>query len=175
MNSADRPIFLVIACCVAVSPVIALAKSSDRSQQLQVDATSTSAFQGPNSKSILRGNVKIVQGTILVTGDNAELYTGSDSRISRVVVTGKRAHVEQQDDKGQLLKADANRVDYDLTSGRAVLTGSAQVTRVDSSTLSASKITYNVDDSTCQAEGDEHEDVHMILTPKRRDAPAENR
>jgi lipopolysaccharide export system protein LptA len=82
-------------------------------------------FQGPNTKSIVSGQVKIVQGTILVTGDTAELYAGPDSHIARVVVKGRKAHVEQKDDKGQLLKADADRVDYDLTTGRAVLTGSA--------------------------------------------------
>jgi lipopolysaccharide export system protein LptA len=143
-----------------------LAKSSDRSQPLQVDGSSTSVFQGPNSKSIVRGQVKIVQGTILVTGDTAELYSGSDSRIARVVVMGKRAHVEQQNDKGELLKADADRIDYDLTTGRAVLTGSAQVIKAGSMTITAPKVIYNTDDSTCQAEGNEHEDVHVTLLPK---------
>jgi lipopolysaccharide export system protein LptA len=143
-----------------------LAKSSDRSQPLQVDGSSTSVFQGPNSKSIVRGQVKIVQGTILITGDTAELYSGSDSRIARVVVMGKRAHVEQQNDKGELLKADADRIDYDLTTGRAVLTGSAQVIKAGSMTITAPKVIYNTDDSACQAEGNEREDVHVTLLPK---------
>jgi lipopolysaccharide export system protein LptA len=123
-------------------------------------------FQGPNTKSIVSGQVRIVQGTILVTGDTAELYAGPDSHIARVVVKGRKAHVEQQDDKGQLLKADADRVDYDLTTGRAVLTGSAQVVKAGSMTITAPKVIYNTDDSTCQAEGNEREDVHVTLLPK---------
>lgn len=79
MNSRLRPVFAVIAFCTGIVPASALAKSSDRSQPLQVDGSSTSVFQGPNSKSIVRGQVKIVQGTILITGDTAELYSGSDT------------------------------------------------------------------------------------------------
>jgi lipopolysaccharide export system protein LptA len=164
LNSTLR--LVLTTCCIGVVPAIASAKSSDRSQPLQVDGSSTSMSQGPNTKSIVSGQVKIVQGTILVTGDTAELYAGPDSRIARVVVLGRKAHIEQQDDKGQLLKADADRVDYDLTTGRAILTGSAQVIKAGSMTITAPKVIYNTDDSTCQAEGNEREDVHVTLLPK---------
>lgn len=161
-----RLLIAMLACCAA--PIrIAHAKSDDRTQEVHVSGSSTSVLEGPNSKSLVTGNVRISQGTILVTGDLAELYSGADSRIARVVVTGKRAHVEQQDDKGEVLKADANRIDYDLTTGIAVLTGKAQVLRASSGTATAPKIVYHVDDATIQAEGDEHEDVHMTLLPKR--------
>ncbi|HXP02025.1 MAG TPA: lipopolysaccharide transport periplasmic protein LptA [Luteibacter sp.] len=166
MTLTFRFLVTVFVCSAALTGV-AVARSNDRTQEVQVSGSSTSVINGPNTKSVVTGNVRIAQGTILVTGDLAELYSGADSHVTRVVVTGRKAHVEQQDDKGEWMKADADRIDYDLTAGLAVLTGSAQVIKGTSGTATAPKIIYHVDEATFQAEGDEHENVHMTLFPKR--------
>jgi lipopolysaccharide export system protein LptA len=46
----------------------ALARKSDRQQEMQVAAKNFDGFQKPNSVSTLTGNVVITQGTLKATG-----------------------------------------------------------------------------------------------------------
>jgi lipopolysaccharide export system protein LptA len=149
-------------------PCIALGKSSDRSAPIQTSSTSTSSNAGPNTKSVLTGNVKIVQGTLVATGDQAEIYTGADSQVSRVVLTGGKAHIEQLDDQGHRMEADARRIDYDLVTSLAVLTGQASARKESMGIATAPKIIYNVNNGTFSAEGSDADPVHMTLYPRQQ-------
>lgn len=158
----------VLGAALCLIPFIAMGKSSDRSAPIHTSSTSTSSNAGPNTKSVLTGNVKIVQGTLVATGDQAEIYTGADSQVSRVVLTGNRAHIEQLDDQGHLMQADARRIDYDLVSSRAVLTGQSSARKEGMGEATAPKIIYNVDDGTFNAEGTDADPVHMTLYPRKQ-------
>lgn len=149
-------------------PMLAIGKTGDRTAQIKTESTSTDAAAGPNQKSLLSGNVRITQGTMVATGDQTEIYTGADSQVSRVVLTGARAHLEQMDDQGHLMEADARRIDYDLATGQAVLTGEASARKASMGVSTAPKILYNTDDGTFSAEGTESEPVHMTLYPAVR-------
>lgn len=149
-------------------PMVALGKTGDRTAQIKTESTSSSATSGPNEKSVLSGNVRVTQGTMTATGDLAEIYTGQDSQVTRVVLTGARAHLEQMDDQGHLMEADARRIDYDLATGRAVLTGESSARKASMGVSTAPKIIYNTDDGTFSAEGTESEPVHMTLYPAIR-------
>jgi len=116
---------------------------------------------------VLTGNVRIVQGSLVATGDLAEIYTGADSQVSRVVLTGGKAHIEQLDDQGHRMEADARRVDYDLVTSRAVLTGQASAKKESMGVTTAPKIIYNVADGTFSAEGSDEDPVHMTLYPRQ--------
>jgi lipopolysaccharide export system protein LptA len=148
--------------------LIATGKSSDRAAQIKTSSTSTSAMAGANAKSVLSGNVRIVQGTLIATGDQAEIYSGADAQVSRVVLIGSRAHLQQMDDQGHLMEADAHRIDYDLNTGRAVLTEQSSVHKEGMGVATAPKIIYNVDDGTFSAEGNESEPVRMMLYPRKQ-------
>ena len=148
--------------------MLAIGKTGDRTAQIKTESTSTDAAAGPNQKSLLSGNVRITQGTMVATGDQTEIYTGADSQVSRVVLTGARAHLEQMDDQGHLMEADARRIDYDLATGQAVLTGEASARKASMGVSTAPKILYNTDDGTFSAEGTESEPVHMTLYPAVR-------
>lgn len=148
-------------------PVSALGKTGDRDEPVKVWSKSTSAFGGANTKSTLDGQVKIVQGSLTATGDHADLYAGAGSEIVRVVISGARAHIEQLDDKGQLMRADARCIDYNLTTGIAILTGESAVEKSALGSATGSKIIYNVDDGSFSATGTDTEPVHMVIQPKR--------
>jgi lipopolysaccharide transport protein LptA len=122
----------------------------------------------PQRKVRTHCNVRITQGTIVATGDQAEIYTGPDSQVTRVVLTGARAHLEQMDDQDHLMQADARRIDYDLATGQAVLTGEASARKAGMGVSTAPKILYNTDDGTFSAEGTEADPVHMTLYPSAR-------
>ena len=92
--------------------------------------------------------------------------------LARVVMTGKQAHVEQQQDGGGSMSADADRIDFDNDTGIAVLTGSVKVVQSGRGEFRGAHMTYNT--NTGQMESGNQEAggrVHMIIQPKNP-APA---
>lgn len=168
------------------------ALSSDREKTMNVKAGYSKVTQG-NDKTpgvyFLKGDaatplVIITQGTMKATGTEATMYqrpTGTkgaetSSSIQRVIITGKQAHLEQQQDKGGLMSTDADRIDYDADTGIAILTGNVVVVQQGSGTFKGEHMTYNT--STGEMEGTDttsHKPVTMTFEPKTKaakEAPA---
>lgn len=150
----------------------ALARKSDRQQEMQVAAKNFDGFQKPNSVSTLTGNVVITQGTLKATGAQAKVYFDADTQISRVVITGSPAHLEQLDDNGNLMLGDAATLDYDNLNGIAVLSGNASVTQKGRGEAHGDKLTYNTETSQMTGESAGDGLVHMTFRPKPKPAGA---
>jgi lipopolysaccharide export system protein LptA len=163
---------MLAVCSLAVLPALVVAKKSDRQQQMDYAAKHTDAFNAPNTVTTLQGQVKITQGTLLLTGDIAKIYLDADTQISHVIVTGKPAHIQQLDENNNLVTGDAAQLDYDHVHGIAVLTGSAVVKQMGRGQFSGDKLTYNTD--TSQITGDSAGDglVHGVFLPKPKPASA---
>ena len=170
--------WLLAACgLLALSPV--LAKQGDRDQPMKVDAKYFDGFQKPNTVSTLKGSVVIQQGTLKATGALAKVYFDAESQISRVVLTGSPAHIEQLDDSGNQMLGDAATIDYDNIKGIAVLTGNASVTQHGRGEAHGDKLTYDTATSQMTGESGGAGTVHMVFQPKKKaaapaasDAPA---
>lgn len=154
---------------LAVQP--AQAKQSDRQQEMLVDAKHFDGFQKPNSVSTLSGNVVITQGTLKATGNQAKVYFDANSEISRVVITGGPAHIQQLDDAGNLMLGDAATLDYDNIKGIAVLQGKASIRQKGRGEAHGDKLTYNTVTSQMTGESAGDGMVHMTFKPKQA-APA---
>lgn len=150
----------------------ALARKSDRQQEMQVAAKNFDGFQKPNSVSTLTGNVVITQGTLKATGAQAKVYFDADTQISRVVITGSPAHLEQLDDSGNLMLGDAATLDYDNLKGIAVLSGNASVTQKGRGEARGDRLTYNTETSQMTGESAGDGLVHMTFKPKPQPAAA---
>ncbi|TBR37132.1 MULTISPECIES: lipopolysaccharide transport periplasmic protein LptA [Dyella] len=155
---------------VALAPAAALAKKDDRNQPMNFSAKTTNAINAPNSVTTLTGNVKITQGTLLITGAKAEIHLDGDSQIARVVVTGAQAHIQQLDESNNLMQGDADKLDYDNINGIAVLTGNAKVTQQGRGQFNGDKITYNTDTSVITGESGNDGLVHGTFLPKPKPA-----
>lgn len=131
-----------------------------------VHADSFSGFNAPNSITTLTGHVLITQGTMKVTGDLAKLYFDADQQVSRVVVTGKPAHIEQLDDSGNLMTGDALTLDYDNINAIAVLITNAVVHQQGRGEAHGDKLTYNTQTSYITGESNGDGRVHMTFLPK---------
>ncbi|MEO8777099.1 MAG: lipopolysaccharide transport periplasmic protein LptA [Rhodanobacter sp.] len=153
-------------------PALAVARKSDRQQPMSFAAKHTDAYNAPNTVTTLTGNVKITQGSLLLTGDLARIYLDADSAISRVVVTGKPAHIQQLDDNGNLMTGNAAQLDYDNIHEIAVLTGQASVKQQGRGEFHGDKLTYNT--QTSQITGDSGGDglVHGVFLPKPKPVSA---
>jgi lipopolysaccharide export system protein LptA len=164
-NASAR--WLLAACgLLALSPVVA--KQGDRDQPMKVDAKYFDGFSKPNTISTLKA-----------TGALAKVYFDAESQISRVVLTGSPAHIEQLDDSGNRMLGDAATIDYDNIKGIAVLTGNASVKQQGRGEAHGDKLTYDTASSQMTGESGGTGTVHMVFQPKKKaaapaapDAPA---
>ena len=158
---------------LALLPALALAKKSDRDQPMNYDTKYTEAFNAPNTISTLKGAVKVVQGTMVLTGDLAKIYLDADQQIARVVVTGNPAHIQQLDENNNLVQGDAQTLDYDNINGIAVLTTNAVVRQQGRGEFHGDKLTYNTNTSLITGEAGGEGLVHGVILPKPKPgAPA---
>ena len=168
--STALKLILLSAGLFALQP--ALAKRSDRDKPADIVAKSFDGSQQDNGYIIYKGQVHITQGTLQATGDLARAYLDSDNNVTRVLLTGSPAHIQQLDDSGNLMQGEAATIAYDNVKGIAVLTGHAMVKQQGRGEAHGDKLTYNT--GTSQMTGESHGDglVHMIFKPKPKPAGA---
>jgi lipopolysaccharide export system protein LptA len=115
---------LLLAVLLFASPAV-LALKSDRQQQLLINADTTEGTLGDGT-AVLRGNVEIHQGSILVRADQAEVEK-VDGRVRLVLLTGTPALLQQEIEKEGLVSATAQTISYQVGPGILTLTGAADV------------------------------------------------
>ena len=183
-RASAKALFAVLGVALVTS-LPAVAKKSDRDQPTNVtstafDGTQQQANSTQPGKVIWTGNVVLTQGTLKITGSKATGFLDADNQITRVIVDGSPATVEQLDEQDLLMRGHASNIDYkpddgsnNSGNGIAVLTGKAHVDKqtdaADKSKLNQSdgdKITYNTTNSTMTGESNGPEPVHMTFQPK---------
>ncbi len=151
----------------------ALAKQDDRDQPMNYSSKTLDAFNAPNTVTTLKGSVVVTQGTMKLTGALAKLYLDAETQVSRAVVTGSPAHIEQLDDANNLMQGDADQLDYDNIHGIAVLTGNAVVRQQGRGEFHGDKLTYNTQTALITGEAGGDGLVHGVILPKQKPgAPA---
>lgn len=164
------------------------ALSTDRNQEMVADSDYAKMQQGTDNQpgvNYLKGNVRIVQGSMKAHGDEATIYMhpkgakdaqGNDvaNGPQRVVLVGTKAqaHMQQlQDNGGGLITADANKIDYNSDTGVADLTGNVTVVQQGRGTFHGTHMTFNTNTGEMES-GDNTpaNRVHMIMLPKNRPA-----
>ncbi len=172
-TSMRRAVLLAIACLgLAAASGGAAAKQGDRSQPVQATAKSADATATPNGVSHLKGDVVIIQGTLKITSENATIHFDAQSQVKRVVLTGK-AHIQQMDDNGNLMSGDADRIDYDIPKGIAILEGHpARVKQAGRGHASAEKLVYDTRNSTMSGQSQGDQRVHLTFKAQQQPAAA---
>jgi lipopolysaccharide export system protein LptA len=153
--------------CVApalILPLAAHAKTGDRNQPMNTSQVKVDGFNAPNTITTLTGKVVITQGTMKATGDVAKVYLDADTQVSRIVMTGHPAHIQQLDDNDHLMTGDAPTLDYDNIKGIAVLRPNAVVTQQTMGEAHADTLTYNTQTTYFTGTGN----VSMTYLPKQR-------
>jgi lipopolysaccharide export system protein LptA len=116
---------LFLTLLLLASPGWLCALESDRQQPLLVDADTTDGTLG-DGVAILRGNVEIRQGSLLVQADVAEVEK-ADGKVRLVALTGSPVVLQQEIENEGLVKATAQAIDYEVANGIVTLTGAADV------------------------------------------------
>lgn len=178
---------LFAGCLLAASNAFAL--SSDRNQPMLIDANYQKSTQSQTGKAgdsditKLDGNVVVTQGSMKAHADHAVIYknpsgvtdkNGNAGAITRVVLTGKQAHLQQvHDGDCGLMSADANTIDYLNSTGIATLSGTVVVVQKGKGEFHGEHMTYNTNTGEMES-GDlsSTSRVHMVMEPKSEQAAA---
>lgn len=150
-------------------PAALSARSTDRDQEVVVDASGGDFVLNDDGQSVLTG-VTITQGTLKIEAQKATL-TRKAGDMSRVVLEGTPARLEQQNDNGEWMKARARNIDHDPTTEIIVLTGAVEVDQAGN-TMRGERLTYDTKSGRLNADGGGGDGrIRMTLQPKKKAAP----
>ena len=148
-------------------PGLARALPEDAQQPVQITADNA-RFDEKSGEALYRGNVQIVQGTLRVSGDSLTLKVDAKGSLQTARTIGKQAHYEQKTDPAKgLVKADANEIIFDNTTGVITLLGNA-VLRQDNANFSGPRIVYSTVRKQIEATGDSSQRVQLTFPPSAR-------
>ncbi|OAX56492.1 lipopolysaccharide transport periplasmic protein LptA [Xanthomonas graminis] len=165
----NRTLPAKLALLALLLPALAMAKSTDRNQPMDITSANQSGnMLDDNGKIRYTGNVVIIQGTLEIHADTADLFR-KDGDIDRVVLTGKQATLKQELDDGSPMDAVADNIDYKVGTDTVVLTGNYRMTS-PKGTNAGQRMVYNTKTGDMQGGGDGTR-VHTVIQPKNA-APA---
>ncbi len=127
------------------------ARDSDLDQPIDITAD-RSEFDERAGRQVLEGNVRITQGTLLITADRIEVLL-ADGRLSSIEGVGSPLGFEQDNEAGERMRGAAQRISYDAIGGSLVLEGEATLEQ-PRQRLVSDRIVFDADTQTVRAEGD---------------------
>jgi lipopolysaccharide export system protein LptA len=172
-NLAGKPHVMKIlhAAVLALSllaPAVAVqAKTSDRNQEMTIDAGAQAGSLVGDGVTTLSGGVVITQGTLDLRSAQADIHM-KDGQAVRAVFTGKQAKMKQQLDDGTWMEAQADKIDYDIIKEIIVLTGNYTVKSAQG-TNTGGTMTYNTATGQMNSGGDGQR-VRTVIPPKNKGA-----
>ncbi|GMQ87618.1 MAG: lipopolysaccharide transport periplasmic protein LptA [Gammaproteobacteria bacterium] len=146
-------------------PVDSWALSSDREQPMLIEAD-RAELDDANGISIYRGNVRVTQGTLLLTGDIMTVYTKGDD-VKKVIMEGQPATYQQRpDNKDKDVSASALHMEYFTDPEKIILTKQAEVEQ-EGDVLRSERIEYDVPTDKVNAGTDQpNERVRITIQPR---------
>ncbi len=91
--------------------------------------------------SVYTGNVRISQGKLVLSGDKVTLEQ-KNNEIERIIVIGKPAHYNNVTEKGEPIKAESERMVYNASQNKLIMTTNARLQQSDHQ-VSSQKIIYD--------------------------------
>jgi lipopolysaccharide export system protein LptA len=140
------------------------ALQSDADQPIHIEGDDAEIDQN-NETIVYTGSVKIVQGTLQVSGDRMVVKINGD-QVERITTLGSPALYSQEleDDQGEV-RAHANSIIYHTSAERIYLNGSAELEQLGN-TLTGESIRYDIVQGKVDASaGDTTGRVRMQLDP----------
>src|SRR5690606_14164048 len=134
---------------------------------IAIDAAQMEGVLTDDGEAILRGEVRIDQGTLAIRADHATV-TMRAGEIVKVVLDGTPATMAQQGEDGAATRASARRIEYDVPAETVALVGNATVEQ-PRGTLAGERLSYDLASERVEGGGDDVR-VQMAIQP-RRSAP----
>ncbi|MFZ5592732.1 MAG: lipopolysaccharide transport periplasmic protein LptA [Pseudomonadota bacterium] len=172
--------------CLA-APWPALTMTGDREQPIRIEADRVD-IDDKKGVSVYQGNVRMTQGSIVLTADTVTTYTAIEKQVvngkatkrrelQKIVAEGKQANYRQLLDslnaktgKNEELKARADRIDYFAAEERVVLQGGGYLWK-EGDEFAGNVIEYDARDETVKAAKAQAgpERVQAVIQPRRKE------
>ncbi|MGI9305461.1 MAG: lipopolysaccharide transport periplasmic protein LptA [Gammaproteobacteria bacterium] len=147
-----------------LAPHTARAASDDINQLVEIEAD-TATLDDKNGTSTYTGNVRITQGTMVLTGDKVSI-SAVENQLDKIIAEGELATFRQLTDDGRELNAEARRMEYHSLENRILLLGAATLRQAENS-FSSERIQYNTETEIVNAgEPGGGNRVRMTIAPR---------
>ncbi len=140
INPLLKTILAFLMLSIVNSNALALTDDSTKPINIQADSAEINDATGV---STYRGNVKISQGSMVLTGDIVILET-EKKKVQKIISEGKKSTFKQTTDDGRKINAEAEKMVYSITGNKIVLTNNAKLTEAGN-TFASDKITFYTD------------------------------
>lgn len=138
------------------------ARTSDRSQPMDIESASGVCETGQNAVCTLTGKVSITQGTLRIQSEKA-VVTQAGGNPSRAQLSGG-VTLQQEMDDGDHIDARSANVDYDMRNEVIVFTGNVNIAQRRGN-LSGERVVYNLKTGQMESGGNGGR-VKMRILPK---------
>lgn len=138
MASLKAPVQAMVVAAAALWLTPACADKSDRSQPINF-ASDSARVDDARRVNILKGNVEMTKGTIVLRSALVEVHQGTDGSQKAVATGGKdgRAYFKQRrEGLDEYIEGESERIDYDGKTDLVTFTGRAVMRRLTGATVS---------------------------------------
>ncbi|MDZ7662254.1 lipopolysaccharide transport periplasmic protein LptA [Thiohalophilus sp.] len=142
---------LLLMTLLASIPASVWALSSDRDQPVNITADRMRADERQGI-SHYEGEVFLKQGSLEIRGDELTVHL-QKGEVSRIIVIGKPAELQQQPDNREMVYSEARRMEYNTQSGELLLIDDARV-KQGTNRISGTRIHYDTRNSIVAANSD---------------------
>ena len=166
----NEHLFILLVCCASLAAP-ALALKSDREQPIQIEADRLDVDDAKGT-SVYKGNVRYVQGTIVITADEVHIFSTAQRELDKVLANGNPATFQQKQERNQqLIKGRAQQMEYRAGEQYLLMNGSAHIWQCGNE-FSGSTVEYFVADETVRAAKDAagSERVQVVIQPRNETA-----
>lgn len=156
----------------ALSVGNAHALKSDAEQPINIRAKHVDANE-KTGVAIYRGNVVLTQGSLRLEAERMEVTT-RDGRAQLLRAWGNPVRLRARSDKGEDLRAQANRTEYHASARRIDLYERVSLKR-DADVVNSAVIHYQMENGTFTAEGGNDGQVTAVIQPAPKEKEKEKR
>lgn len=140
------------------------ARSDDVTKPINIKADSAE-INDATGISIYRGNVKITQGTMQLTGEKVILKT-ANRKVQKIIAEGNLSTFKQTTDDGKAIDAEAEKMVYSIKANEIVLTNNAKLTE-SGNTFASDRIVFYTDKEIVNAGSSSGDDrVNITVFPE---------
>lgn len=162
VNKAILSGLLAILVCPGLHAV-----SNDKDQPIQVEADKLEVRDDDNI-SIYSGNVRLVQGSMLIKSDQLTIHFDDDKNLVLMEMKGSPATFRQLDDDNQEMLGQADKLEYHELESLLVLMGNARFDN-NGDTIEGSIIRINTENDHIEAASPESDErVRVVIQPKSK-------
>lgn len=149
-----------------LTPAICMGLSTDQDKPIYIEAN-YAELDDEEGVSVYRGDVKLTQGTLHLTGQEMTVYTTGDYLRKAILIGSPATYRQRPDGKDEDMHAESRRMEYYAEQDRIILLDKARVWQGEINTFSSDRIEYDMKNNIVNAgESGGSQRVHITLQPK---------